>query len=118
MITETLLWQRCTVKRRSIVDYTEGTPNYSDVTVATGIPCRLDTDESSLRQPRDMAGPGSFSEKIDARLFMNSVSGLDNTMFIIIDGDTATYEVVFIHRKAGFAELSHLEIEVRAMTNR
>ena len=113
-----LLFQICTISRRTITSYDNGTPVYTDVLVDSDVVCRLDFLHSRLRPSNDVGNPASFTEHLFGTLYLPPETTIDNTCYVEIEGDENKYEVIVVNQAPGFNSVHHLECDVRVITHR
>lgn len=109
-----LLWQTCDIIKYSETEEDDdGTPLLEPETVASGVACRFDDAVSRIRQSTQLSRPASYVEEIHGTLYLLPGSGIDETCFVNITGDSVQYQVVIIHKIPGYGGLDHLEVELR-----
>jgi hypothetical protein len=115
-----LLWQTCDIKRRDKASAgADGQVVYntSDTVVASTVPCRLDDSISKMRTTQELSKPISFAEEVHGTIYLYPDSNIDEGDYLIISGDSRTWEIIGIRKSPDFGGLHHLELEVRTFTH-
>jgi hypothetical protein len=113
-----LLFTKCVVKKKSVGALVKGKPTYSEVEVATDVSCRLDLDESNIKNSTELSQPGSSVEEYHGILYTKPNTDFDDTCWAELAGDTRKWEFLIIKPKADASAVHHYEIEVRTVVHR
>jgi len=113
-----MFFNTCTISRREKSGSDDGTPTFTDTPVSENVPCRLDPMHSRLRPSNTMSEKASFVEHIYATLFLAKDVEIDETCFVVVAGDSRTYEVLTVNKVPGFGGINHIECDVRTVGHR